>query len=376
MPSPAALSRLTVDLDALAANWRALTAEAAGAEVAAVVKADGYGMGAAQVAQRLWAEGARSFFTARVAGGGALRASLGPDRPGIIYVLDGCPEGAAPALLAADLTPVLNSLEQVDAWRDQGGGRPCALHIDTGLNRLGLTFDEARDIAAHPRGLKPILVMSHLACGPEPSHPLNRRQAERFAQARRLFPGVRASLANSSGTFLGEDFRFDMVRPGISLYGGGPQDRPDDRLQAVATFEAQILQVREVAAGDTVGYGARFTAEGPRRIAVIGVGYADGVLRSAWPGGGVWFEGAFRPFAGRLSMDLATIDVTGCETARAGEWVELFGPNLPIDDAAKAWGTLALELLTRVGRRAERIYLSREAARESGENRLSAAVSD
>lgn len=359
MPSPAAPSRLTVDLDALAANWRVLSAEAAGAEVAAVVKADGYGMGAPEVSRQLWAEGARSFFTARVAGGVALRASLGPERPATIYVLDGCPPGAAPALLGADLAPVLNSLGQVNAWRDEGHGRPCALHIDTGLNRLGLTADEAREIAAAPTALNPILVMSHLACGPDPSHPLNRLQATRFSDVRRLFPSVRASLANSSGTFLGEDFRFDMVRPGISLYGGGPQDRPDPRLQAVATFEAQILQVRDVAEGDTVGYGARFTAEGPRKIAVIGVGYADGVLRSAWPGGGVWFEGAFRPFAGRLSMDLATIDVTGCEAARAGEWVELFGPNLKIDDAAAAWGTLALELLTRVGRRAERIYLSR-----------------
>ncbi|MBS0297623.1 MAG: alanine racemase [Proteobacteria bacterium] len=357
MPSPAAPSRLTVDLDALAANWRVLRAEAAGAEVAAVVKADGYGMGAAEVAARLWAEGARSFFTARVAGGVALRRSLGPDRPATIYVLDGCPEAAAPALLASGLTPVLNSLEQIAHWRADGLGRPCALHIDTGMNRLGLSMAETR--ALDRQGLNLILVMSHLACGPDPSQPLNRRQAERFAEMRALFPEVRASLANSSGAFMGPDFRFDMVRPGISLYGGGPQDRPDPRLKAVATFEAQILQVRDVAAGESVGYGARFVAEEPRRVAVVGVGYADGVLRSAWPGGGAWFEGDVRPFAGRLSMDLATIDVTGCDAARPGRWVELFGPNLMIDDAASAWGTLALELLTRIGPRAERIYLSR-----------------
>jgi alanine racemase len=358
MPSPSAPARLTIDLDALAANYRLLCDEAAGAEVAPVVKADGYGLGAAPIAERLWAEGARRFFTARLRGGELLRASLGEDRPARIYVLDGCLDGWGPRLEAADLTPVLSSPGQIETWKAHADGRalPAALQIDTGMSRLGVTPAEAQALAEQGvlAGLSLDLVMSHLACAGEPAHPLNALQAQRFTQARTLFPQARASLANSEASFLGPDYRFDLVRPGIALYGGGAAYRPGVRLNPVASFEAQIIQVRTIQPGDSVGYGATFTATAPTQVAIIGVGYADGVVRS--PDGGVWFEGAERRFLGRLSMDLAAIDVTGCEAARPGAWVELFGANLTLDRAAATAGVLGYELLTRIAPRVERVY--------------------
>jgi alanine racemase len=363
MPAPQASARLLVDLDALAANYRLIAREARGAEVAPVVKADGYGLGAAVAARRLWAEGARSFFTARPGGGEALRAALGPEREATIYVLDGCPDGWAERMQAADLVPVLNSLAQVAAWgaaAAAGGPGRAALHVDTGMNRLGLRPEEAQarvDAPDRLRGLEITMVMSHLACASDPAHPMNARQAETFRSVARLFPEARASLANSAGVFLGEEYRFDLVRPGIALYGGGPQERPDPRIAPVATLEAEIMQVRTVPPGETVGYGATWTAERPTRAAVIAVGYADGVLRSASsPHGRVFFDGALRPVLGRVSMDLVAVDVTGSEAAAPGAWVQLFGPDLPIDDAAATAGTLAYELLTRLGPRLDRIY--------------------
>ncbi len=343
-------SRLTIDLDALAANYATLVRQAAGAEVAPVVKADGYGLGALPVARRLMAEGANSFFVARVGEGVALRAALGagPD----IHVLDGCPDGAAPALKAANLIPVLNTPEQVSAWRDAGGG-PAALMIDTGLNRLGMSATEARSLA----GQDFTLVMSHLACADTPAHPMNRLQLRRFVQAAALFPAARRSLAASDGLFLGPDFTFDLVRTGICLYGGGPEGAPDPRIRPVATFEAPILQVRDLGPGDTVGYGAAFTADRPVRAAVVAAGYADGVLRASFPRAYGSVAGVPCPVLGRLSMDLTVFDVTDCPEARAGAMIELVGPNIPVDTAAAAAGTIAYELLTRLGARAERRYL-------------------
>ncbi|HYE46495.1 MAG TPA: alanine racemase, partial [Caulobacter sp.] len=206
---PADAARLTIDLDAIAANYRLLRDMAGGAETAPVVKADGYGMGAAQTALRLWAEGARTFYVARLAEGEALRRALG-DRPAAILVFDGCPAGAAGRLQAAGLVPVLNSLEQIGAWRGAGGDIE-ALHVDTGMNRLGLTAAEAGRLAAE--GVRPSLILSHLACAAQPGHALNARQLGRFCEVRRLFPDARASLSSSGGVFLGPDFHLDQVRP-------------------------------------------------------------------------------------------------------------------------------------------------------------------
>lgn len=348
---PADAARLTIDLDAVAANYRLLRDMAGGAETAPVVKADGYGMGAGQTALRLWAEGARTFYVARLAEGEALRRALG-ERAATILVFDGCPDGAAGRLRAASLIPVLNSGEQIAAWADAG---PCALHVDTGMNRLGLTLVEAAEVAA-AGGLRIDLLLSHLACASQPGHPLNESQLQRFTAVRRLFPQARASLASSGGVFLGPDYHFDQVRPGVSLYGGGPHDGHEPRLATVATLEAPILQIRDVPAGDSVGYGADFVAGEPLTVAIVSAGYADGYLRASAPNGGAWFAGRRRRLLGRVSMDLIAIDITRA-LAKAGDMVELIGPNLLLDEAAKAAGASAYEFLVRMGRRSRRRWV-------------------
>ena len=354
-------ARLTIDLDALAANHAALRARAGGTELAPAVKADGYGLGAARVADRLWAEGVRSFYVARLSEGVALRQALG-DRDATIYVLDGATPGSGDALEGANLIPVLNSLPQIEAWNApaRAGRLKAALHIDTGMNRLGLRPEELKVLVGATDRLKRLdldLVISHLACADEPSHPLNARQLERFEDAVALLPNARKSLANSAGLFLGEAYRFDQARPGISLYGGGPENVPHPEIRAVATVEAPILQVRVVPRGESVGYGAGWTASDTTRVAIVAAGYADGVPRAAYPRGAVWFDGARRPMLGRVSMDLIAVDITDCDAARPGAMVELFGQNLPIDEAASAAGTSAYEFLTRLTLRATRRYV-------------------
>jgi alanine racemase len=356
-------ARLTIDLDALAANHAALRARAGGAEIAPAVKADGYGLGAADVADRLWVEGARTFYVARLAEGVALRQALG-DRAATIYVLDGATPGSGDMLEGANLVPVLNSLPQIEAWNAQArsGRLQAALQIDTGMNRLGLRPEEAKVLVGATDRLKRLdldLVISHLACADEPDHPLNAQQLERFQEVAALFPDARRSLANSAGLFLSDAYRFDQARPGISLYGGGPEGRPHPEISAVVTVEAPILQVRVVPRGESVGYGANWTATQTTRVAIVAAGYADGVPRASHPNGQVWFDGARRRMLGRVSMDLIAVDITDCDAARPGAMVELFGPNLPIDEAASAAGTSAYELLTRIAPRARRVVVGR-----------------
>jgi alanine racemase len=359
----AARARLTVDLNALAANYSLFRALAGPAEVTPVVKADGYGLGAGPVAKRLWTEGARGFHVARLEEGESLRADLGPDRPARIYVLDGAPSGSTRRLIEADLIPILNSSAQLEtyaAMARRSAPLPCGLHIDTGMNRLGFRPEEIAALLESSDRLdrmKVELAISHLACADDAENRLNARQVGRLRQALKLLPGVRASLANSAGTFLGEDYRFDMVRPGIGLYGGGPFGRPHPDIAAVATFEAPILDVRAVPVGETVGYGATFRADRPLRVAIVGAGYADGVPRALAPEGRVWFAGAHRRLLGRVSMDLIAVDVTDCEAAQPGALVEMIGPNLLLDEAAMAAGTVAYEWLVRLGGRVQRVYV-------------------
>jgi alanine racemase len=352
-------ARLTVDLNALAANFALVRRLAGGVEVGPVVKADGYGLGAAAVARRLQAEGAEQFFVARVSEGEALRAILGAE-PAIL-VLDGCPPGAAERLAAARLTPVLNSAAQIADWR-AGGPRsaPLALHVDTGMSRLGLRADDLEALSAPGAGLDGgavALVISHLSCASWPDHALNGRQQAAFAAVRAMFPQAQASLANSAGVFLGEPYHFDMVRPGVALYGGGPFGACDARLAPVATLEAPVLQLREVAAGESVGYGATFTAPSSMRIAIVAAGYADGVLRAQSPSGYGWLDGRRRALLGRVSMDLIAIDVSDASDVRPGAMVELLGPHVALDDVAGWSGTISYEVLTRLSARAERRYL-------------------
>ena len=344
MPSPATLS---VDLNALAHNFHALEAVAS-VPLHPVVKADAYGLGATPVARRLMAEGARTFFVARASEGLALRDALGPEP--VIHVLDGCVGDTASALIAADLRPILNHPGQLTTWRAAGGGA-CGLQIDTGMNRLGFRPEDAPEPF---EGLD--LVLSHLACADAPDSPMNRQQRDAFAAAAGRYPGAVRSFANSGGVFLGPDFGFDAVRTGISLYGGGPEGRPDGRLTPVATFTAEVLQVRDVPAGESVGYSQGFRAETPRRIAICAAGCADGVLRSTSPWGAVWLGGALRSIVGRVSMDVITVDVTGTDVA-VGDRAELFGANRMLDEAATAAGTIAYELLTSVTLRVPRVYI-------------------
>ncbi|HWQ87150.1 alanine racemase [Brevundimonas sp.] len=344
MPAPATL---TVDLNALAANFHALEATG-GVPVHPVVKADSYGLGAAACAARLMAEGARTFFVARTSEGERLRAALG-NAPAI-YVLDGCLAGRAARLRAAGLRPVLNTASQLAEWRSAGGGA-CGLQIDTGMNRLGFRVEDAPDAF---EGLD--LVLSHLACADDPAEPMNARQRDAFAAAAGRYPGTVRSFANSGGVFLGPDYAFDALRPGVCLYGGGPEGRPDARIRPVATLAAEVLQVREVPAGESVGYSRGFVADAPRRIATCAAGYADGVLRAYSPKGLVFVAGQLRPIVGRVSMDVCAVDVTGLEVA-VGDPVELFGRNRMLDDAAGAAGTIAYELLTSVTARVPRVWV-------------------
>jgi len=365
--APADGVRLTIDLDALAANYRLLASAASGAAVAPVVKADGYGLGAVPLARRLWAEGARSVFVARLEEGEALRSGLGPERPATIYVLDGLTPGSGPRLAAAALTPALSSLPQVSEAaafaRASGAPLTVALHVDTGMNRQGVTLEEARALAQSPlfeatdrlRGLDLDLVMSHLGSGPEPQAPHNALQLERFLAARALFPQARASLAASAGIFLGPEYAFDLVRPGVSLYGGGPLERPDPRLRAVARLTAPLSDIRTVRAGERLGYGSTLVLERTTRIGVAPAGYADGVIRAAGGRGFAFVAGARRPLL-IVNMDLLAVDL-GDADARLGDPVELLGDNAPLDDLATAAGTVAHEVLVRLGRRGERVYV-------------------
>jgi len=361
MAEPAA-ARLTIDLDALAHNYAEIRREAAGAEVAGVLKADGYGLGAAPLGLRLWAEGARTFFVARLAEGEALRAALTPDRPATIYVLDGFTAGSGPRLATARLTPALCSLPQLtaaQAWAG-GSGRPLsvALHVDTGMNRQGLRPDETRALVQagdRLQGLEVGLVMSHLGSAADPENHRNTRQLAQFLEVRALFPQARASLAASAGAFLGPNYRFDLVRAGVSLFGSGAREVPDERLRAVATLTAPIADIRNLRPGDILGYGDAVRIEAPLRAGVIAAGYADGVIRAGRNGGYAWFAGARRRLL-IVTMDLLVIDLDDADAA-PGDPVELLGPNALLDDLASAAGSVAHEVLVRLGRRAERVYL-------------------
>ncbi|MEM1343951.1 MAG: alanine racemase [Pseudomonadota bacterium] len=344
-------ARLTVDLDALVANWAALD-RLSHAETAAVVKADGYGCSAARVGPALAKAGARTFFVAQPGEGVALRAALGAGPA--IYILGGYPleQGAEARLFAeANLCPVLNAPEQVAAWQAAGAPGPSALQLDTGMNRLGL---EASELAALEIPLRTALIMSHMACADEPEHPQNAAQLAAFREMTAHLPAdLPRSLAATGATLLGPDYHFDMVRPGIGLYGG----LPFAAARPVVALHLPILQVRDVATGESVGYGASWHAQRSSRIATLSSGYADGLHRLLSNRATLYLEGRPCPLAGRVSMDLIGLDVTDAPDAAPGMLVEVLGPHQSVDTLAETAETIGYEVLTGLGGRYNRQYL-------------------
>ena len=365
---PSETAILTIDLDALAANYRRLRDLAGAAECAAVVKADAYGLGMAEAAPALARAGCKTFFVATLAEAASLRALL---PQAIIYVFSGLMPGTAELYCASNLRPVLNSADEIMEWASfcssRGEPLPCAVHIDSGMNRLGLSADEVEQVAEARdlwQAMTLSLVMSHLACADEPDHPKSETQRKMFDRLRARLPRALASLANSAGILLGSGFAYDMVRPGIALYGGHPHRHGKNPFRPVVHLKGRVLQVRLVAPGETIGYGATRTMTRPSRIAIVSVGYADGFFRSLSAKDGedslaVYFGPHAAPILGRVSMDLITIDVSDVPEAISsrGAWVELMGPNVEAHQVAARAGTIDYEVLTNLGRRAFRRYL-------------------
>jgi alanine racemase len=371
VPAARAGAVLTIDLDAIRANYRLLRDLAAPAVCAGVMKADAYGLGMAVVAPALAAEGCSVFFTAHVDEGMRLRELLPLDAT--IYVLHGPPPGVTREFLDYNLIPVLNDPGQVADWRAtaQQLGRvlPAAIQFDTGMSRMGLEPQDLQALLDDPAlldGIQPVLAMSHLACADEPAHPVNAMQRAHFAASlaalRARFPGLPGSLANSSAIFLGSDFHHQLARPGAALYGINPQPGSPNPLRQAVSLAARIVQTRTVQAGDIVGYGARYTATGPTRIATISIGYADGWLRAMSGRGFAFIDGQRVPFVGNVSMDSITLDVSGIPEARVapGQLVELLGAHQSVDEVAAQTGTIGYEVLTRLGSRFHRRYLGQD----------------
>ncbi|MBB3235241.1 alanine racemase [Phyllobacterium endophyticum] len=366
--------RLTIDLDALVANWQLLAEKSLPAQTSAVVKADAYGLGIIHVVPALWQAGCRTFFVALAEEGLRVRA-VAPDAR--VFVLNGFFSEALPVYEESDLIPVLGSLQELDLWRSLNAKRkdklPFALHVDTGMNRLGVTLDEALAFAADRRNDKPILLMTHLATADDRAHALNDRQIQSFHKLRAAFSGIESSIANSPGIFHSGVGEYELSRPGVAMYGGEPFSGGANPMRHVVTLEARIVQIRTGRKGETVGYGATARLGRDTRIAVCSVGYADGYLRSAsgsgvplrgtvLNGGEGFVAGSKVPVLGRITMDLTSFDITDLpvDAVRPGDYIELFGQNVPLDDAARAAGTIGYELLTSLGTRYHRRYLKSE----------------
>lgn len=363
------LSRLEIHVDHIRRNYLALQKMLVrGCDCAAVVKADAYGLGAAAVAPALWRENCRHFYVATAAEGLALRHALG-DKEAHIYLLHGAGGADVADVLAARLVPVLNSLGDVAHWSATAVAAarklPAVLHLDTGMNRLGLPPDEVRRLAAAKETLAPLdlrYVISHLACADEPAHPKNREQLATFKKyVAELALPARLGFANSAGVFLGPDYHFDQARPGCAIYGINPQPATANAMQGVVTLKAHILQIHEAQTGETVGYGASYRLAAPQRLATISAGYADGILRSAAERGMVYISGQACPLVGRVSMDLIVVNVTSLSVPpQVGDWAEIVGAHHPVDVAAAEAGTIGYEILTSLGSRYTRVYTGQD----------------
>ncbi|HML08100.1 MAG TPA: alanine racemase [Xanthobacteraceae bacterium] len=357
---------LTIDLGAIEANWRTLARVIVPAECAAVVKVDAYGLGLEPITAALTRAGCKTFFVADIGEARRVRACA---REAAIYVLNGFSPGGAPAFIELNARPVINSMTELAEWDAFVAARNwqegAALHVDTGMNRLGISVAEAA--ALGPRVQKEnhgiTLLMSHLACAEIADSPVNNVQIRLFREVRALYPGVPASLANSSGIFLGSSTHYDMARPGAALYGINPTPGSHNPMREVVELTGRILQVRNVRQGDTVGYGATWTAKRPSRIAVAALGYADGLMRAASSAererrGMAIVAGKRCPFAGRISMDLVCIDTTEISegVVRRGDLATFIGAGITVDDVAESAQTIGYEILTRLGQRCRLVH--------------------
>ena len=338
---------LAIDLDAVAANWRALDAMT-NCETAAVVKADGYGLGAGRVARALARAGAKRFFVAAAEEGAAVREALGPAFE--ICVLSGHMRGDTDMIADLTLTPILNSIDQLERHFQMLPGHPFGIQLDTGMNRLGLEWAEWAKVAVVALEQRPALVMSHLACADDPDHPMNAYQLDVF---HKMTDGISCprSLAATGGILLGQAYHFDITRPGIGRYGADPFVG-----QPVVTLDLPVVQIRDVQAGEVVGYGNSWQASRPSRIATVAAGYADGLLRSLSHKATLWHRDLPCPLVARVSMDLITVDVTDLPDAPA--YLTLIGPYQSVDQLAAVAGTIGYEILTSLGNRYQRRYLS------------------
>src|SRR6266700_2916300 len=365
---------LTIDLDAIIANWRKLEKTAVPAECGGVVKANAYGCGAEQVSRALAKAGCKTFFVANLEEARIVRGAL---PSAAIYALGGFFQNTGEAYAKIDCKPVIGDLNELAEWdlfrRRSGWSGGAAIHIDTGMNRLGLTISEAQGliprIESGDHGIT--LVMSHLASAEQLNNPVNARQLTAFREIASLFSGVPASLSNSSGIYLGAQFQFDLVRPGAALYGITPTPEADNPMQPVVELKARIVQFRNIERGETVGYGGTWTARRPTRLAIVSAGYADGYFRAASANDGtrgaeVIVAGKRCPIAGRVSMDLMAIDITDlpANAARRGHLVTLLGEGITVDELAHHFGTIGYEVLTSLGSRYARVYKGGAASAE------------
>lgn len=370
-----ATCKLTIDHAALCANWRVLDVKTPGARTGAVVKANGYGLGLGEVGLSLAAAGCDVFFVATPDEGIRLRRIL---KSREIFVFSGLTARNAAAYAESNLIPVLNTFDDIAVWSEfwklRGSRRPCALQIDTGMNRMGLSAEDVNNIGRDDKlrnSINIITVLSHLACADEPDNEMNESQLAGFGESAKLFAGSELSFANSGGIFLGSRYHFNLVRPGIALYGGEYSSVGENCPQTVVTAQAKIVQMRNVKKGDMIGYGARHEFSSDRKIALVAAGYADGYHR-AGSGNGVAIRkdgssgamGALAgykvPVVGRVSMDCTAFDVSDVpdQLAENAEYIELLGHNILLDDAARAAGTIGYELLTSLGQRFHRNHIN------------------
>ena len=358
-------SVLVVDIEAIVSNYKALRTKVIGADCAATLKANAYGLGIEKIALALNEAGCSTFFVATIDEAIELRKILNSDRKQIL-VLNGFPKGTSPIFKRYNLMPVLNDFMQLERWiefnKTLEKKQKAALHLDTGMNRLGLDEKDFARLIQTPQILKNAnvhIIISHLSCSDESENKMNNRQLLEFTSSIKLFPKVSASIANSGGIFLGKEFYLDLVRPGLALYGSVPGHSKNELVHAVSLY-GRVLQIRTVRKGELIGYGGSYKATRNTNIATIGVGYADGYQRSLSGNSRIFFLGSPLPLVGRISMDSITVDISDLQTTKlnVGDFVELLGKNFTIDQAASLAQTVPYELLTGLGRRHYKHYHS------------------